>query len=163
MSFGPTAQTSQALGNLDGTSDYAGANAPNLFGSGTGYEQNLLNGNRQDTTQMLAPDINRIQGAEQNTLQGINTLTPRGGGRAGADYSTPFAANTQIQNLFNPARSQAAGALTSAGSNLFGIGNQAAGTEANVSQQQQQFADQMRMAISKMALGGVSNLFTGGA
>src|ERR1700722_18277268 len=107
MSFGPTAQTSQAIGALGSNSQYAGANAPNLFSSGTNYFQTLLNGNRQNTGTMLQPNINQIQGAEQNTLQGTNTLTPRGGGRFGTDYSVPFAANTQIQNLFNGARAGA--------------------------------------------------------
>jgi len=163
MSFGPTADTSKALGTLGTTSGYAGANAPNLFGSGTNYFQTLLNGNQNQTQALLQPDINRIKGAEQNTLQGISTLTPRGGGRDASLFSIPFAANTQIQNLFNPVRSNAASALTSAGSNLFGLGTTAATSQANISQQQQQFADQMRMAIAKMGLGAASNLFTGGA
>lgn len=126
MSFGPTAQTSQAMSNLGSTSGFASSTAPNLFSSGTGYFQNLLNGNANQTQQMLAPDINRIRQGEQQTLQSASTLTPRGAGRSGTLFAQPFAANEQIQNLFNPARAGAAGNLESAGSNLFGIGNQSA-------------------------------------
>ena len=161
MSFVHTDQTSQALETLGSTSGYAWANAPNLFSSGTNYEQTLLNGNQANTTAMLQPDINRIKSAEQNTLQGISTLTPRGGGRDSSLFAQPFAANTQVQNLFNPARAGAATNLESAGSNLFGIGNSAANDEATIAQRQQQMTQQFWSQLGAGLFGAATTPFGG--
>ena len=142
MSFGPSTTTKTAENNLSGISNTAVnsqlptemASGSNLMGmgganvqSGTNFLQTLLGGNAANTTAALQPSIDQIRGGTTNTLNAINTLTPRGGGRSGALFSQSFAPQSQIQNLFNQARTGAATALpqiglqqTGQGANLVG-------------------------------------------
>lgn len=144
MSFGGGTDYNRAVNNLGGSSNLAlNSLFPAAFGGGqqqlgmgarnTGAAGNffstLLGGNRANTTAMLQPDINRIQGANQGTLQAASTLMPRGGGRSGTLFQLPFQANQQIQSLFGGARGGAASQLGQLGlgqgglgANLFNVG-----------------------------------------
>ncbi len=184
MSFGPTAGTSQAMSNLGGVSNTANTNSQteidqgsNLLNmgtpavqSGTNFFNTLLNGNRMNTTAMLQPNIDQIRQGTQGQLQALNTLMPRGGGRSGTLFGASYAPQSQIQNLFNTSRTNAATALPQlglqeqgVGANLFGIGNQPLNTSAsasgqlgNLSQQQQQMTNQFWSQLG----GGLFNLAT---
>jgi hypothetical protein len=137
MSFGGGTDYNRGINNLGGSSNLAlNSLFPAAFTGGqrqlqqgstnTGqagnYFNTLLNGNRANTTAMLQPDINRIQGAQQGTLQSASTLMPRGGGRSGTLFQLPFQGNSQIQSLFGGARSGAAGQLGQLGLGQGGLG-----------------------------------------
>ena len=185
MSFGPSTTTKTAENNLSGISSTAvnsqlptemaaGSNLMGMGGanvqSGTNFLQTLLGGNAANTTAALQPSIDQIRGGTTNTLNAINTLTPRGGGRSGALFSQSFAPQSQIQSLFNNARTSAATALpqiglqqTGQGANLFGLGNQAlqVGTGAStglgqMGLQQQQMNNQLAAGLG----GGLFSLAT---
>lgn len=181
MSFGGGNDYNRAINNLGGTSNLAlNSLFPAAFNSGRNelsqgggyagqagnYFNTLLNGNRANTTALLAPDINRIRQANQGTLQGVSTLMPRGGGRSGTLFSLPFQSNQQIQSLFGGARSAAAPALGQLGlgigglgANLFGIGNQALGSANNANSAMVEAALKQKQMSNQMASGLASGLF----
>jgi hypothetical protein len=204
MSFGPTAQERQFSGGLTNAGNQAtnailpaalqqsgaafnsGQNLLNMgqgnTAAGTSFFNTLLNGNRQQATQALQPDIDRIRQAQQGTLQAVSTLMPRGGGRSGTLFQLPFQGNAQIQSLYNGIRPAAANTLTQAGlsqtgqgANLFGIGNQGLGVgnqaigegiQANAqglnwAQQQAQRANQMWAGLGS-GLFGLATMPLGG-
>lgn len=192
MSFGGGNDYNRGINNLGGISQQAqGQLFPAAFGagqeqlnagtantaSGANFFNTLLHGNRQNTTALLQPDINRIQGANQGTLQAVSTLMPRGGGRSGTLFNLPFQQNQQIQGLYGPARSAAAGQLanigmgqTGMGTNLFNVGNQALGTGVNASSeiaklglQQKQMSNQMAAGLANGILGLAMTPFGGGS
>jgi hypothetical protein len=153
MSFGPGSAEKAATQQQQGVTKQAGLNSAmeiskggGLIDAGSGllklggstvtpatnFFQTLLSGNRDNTTAMLQPDINRIREGQQNTLNATSTLMPRGGGRAATLFQTPFAANQQIQNLFNGVRSGAAGGLADIGLRQQGLGVQQQGVGANL-------------------------------
>ncbi len=76
------------------------------------YFQSILNGDRANTTQTLAPQIQQIQQSMNERLNAGSTLDARGGGRASSLFSLPTQATSQINNLYNTARPAAATALT---------------------------------------------------
>jgi hypothetical protein len=170
VSFGPTAQTNSAFGTLEGNNAATSAAAPGLVSSGTqnvnqgaNFFKTLLSGNQADTAAALQPSINQTNAANQQTLQGVSTLMPRGGGRSGTLFALPFQGNQQIQSLFNNARTQAATALPqigstqlNAGSNLFNIANSGAGTLGNLGQNQQQLTNALWSNLGN----GLFNLLT---
>jgi len=137
--------------------------------AGANYFHNLLGGNQAETTQLLAPDIQRIQGGNQQALQAASTLMPHGAGRSGTLFQLPFQANQQVQSLYNNARGGAAGALANLGTqqsglggNLFGIANQALGTAgsqgaalAHIGQTQQAQQNAIVGSIMKGLLGAI--------
>jgi hypothetical protein len=154
------------------------------IGAGANYFKNLLGGNQAETGTLLAPDINRIQGAQQQALQAASTLMPRGSGRSGSLFQLPFSGTQQVQSLYNSGRSGAAAALPQVGSalgslglgqgglggNLFGIADAALGTAgqqgaqlAHIGQTQQAMQNAITGSIIKSLLGAVSGgLFGGG-
>ncbi len=199
MSFGGGTDYNRGINNLGGLSAQAtnqlfpaafnsGTSAINqgqsILGQGvntvtpaTNFFNTILNGNRQNTTAMLQPDINRVREAQQANLQAASTLMPRGGGRSGTLFSLPFQANSQIQSLYNPLRSQAATGLAGIGgqlaqlglgegglgANLFGIGNQALGTAAGASGNLAGLGLQQKQMSNSLAAGlggGLFNLAT---
>ena len=153
MSFGPNNTTKAAENNLGGISGQLQQLAPTLgslgqnqlntgagnVASGTNFFNTLLHGNTAQTSAALAPSINQIRSGTSNTVNGINTLMPRGGGRFGTLFGQSFAPQSQVQNLFDSARTNAASALPNiglgqegVGTNLFGLGNQAYGTAGGI-------------------------------
>src|ERR1700685_4546703 len=150
MSYGPTNTTKTAENNVGGiSSTLTNSVAPTAYNSGqnllslggqtaqpgVNYMTSMLGGNAANTTAALQPYINQIDQGTSGVMIGINTLTPRGGGRYGALFGQSFAPQSQVQNLFNGSRTSAAQALPQIGlqqqqlgTNLFGIGNQAEGT-----------------------------------
>lgn len=185
MSFGASNTTKAAENNLGGVSNLAlnnlfpavtgaGSNLLNVgagnVSSGTDFLRTVLGGNQANTTAALQPSIDQIRRDTSSTMSGINTLTPRGGGRSGTLFSQSFAPQQQIQNLFNTARSGAATSLPSIGlqqeglgTNLFGIGGNALGsaTGANATlgglgQQQQQMSNSLFGGLGS----GLFNLLT---
>jgi len=206
MSFGPSGTTKTAENNLSGTSNAALntvlPGAMNLFGAttgaagpqlqagqgnvnaGTDFLSTILNGNRANTTAMLQPNISQILQNNQNTLKGINTLMPRGGGRSASLFENSFAPTSQISNLFSNARTGAATALPQIGlqqegigTNLFGLGASAlgAGTGAlgastgansalgNIGLQQNMLSLQQAQALGKGIMGLLTTPFGGGS
>ena len=184
MSFGPSNTTKTAENNLGGVSQQATANSTAELGqgqnllnlgqpnvqSGTNFFNTLLNGNQANTAATLAPSMQQIQQGNQNQIQSLSTLAPRGGGRSGTLFGASYAPAQQIQGLFNQVRTAAPGALTQTGlaqqglgANLFSIGNQplqtaagASGTLGNLGQQQQQMGNQLLAGLG----GGLFNLAT---
>lgn len=140
--------------------------------AGSNYFHNLLGGNQAETSQLLAPDIARIQGGQQQALQSASTLMPHGAGRSGTLFQLPFQTNQQVQSLYNNARGGAAGALANLGTqqsglggNLFGIADQALGTAGNqgaalahIGQTQQAMQNTIVGSILKGLLGGLAGL-----
>lgn len=176
-SFGPTDQTNAGMNQLQGnagTTGTAGGQLLNLGGgntqAGANFFQTLLGGNQANTATALQPDVNRVNQANQQTLQAVNTLQPRGGGRSSTLFSLPFQGNQQIQALFNGARTTAAQTLpqiglgqTGAGTNLFNVSNTGAADLAHISQAQQAFADAQKWKIFQTAMGGLAGGLTGRA
>jgi hypothetical protein len=192
MSFGTNRSTSTAENNLSGTSNAAlntllpaetsagsgllGVGGNNVS-AGTNYFNTLLNGNSANTAATLAPSINQIQGGTANTLNAVNTLMPRGGGRSSALFGQSFAPQSQIQGLFNNARTTAATTLPQIGlqqeqlgGGLFGLGNQSlsAATGANSSLgslglQQQQINNQLFGGLGAGLFGLGTTPFGGGS
>lgn len=181
MSFGPTASEKQYSSQLTNVGNQAQQNSglatstgQGLLNLGTGnttagtnFFNTLMNGNQNATTALLQPDINRIRGAQQGTLQAVSTLMPRGGGRSGTLFSLPFQANSQIQQLYNTLRPQAAQALASTGlqqtgqgANLFGIGNQALGVGEQANASGLNWAQQQAQRANQMAAGLGGSLFS---
>jgi hypothetical protein len=205
LSFGTNNTTKTAENNLGGVSNAAlntqfpqvtaaGTNLLNLGGqgvntggqnvtAGTNFLNTVLGGNAANTAALLQPNIDQIRGSASNNLTAINTLTPRGGGRSSALFGQSFAPQQQINNLFNPMRTQAATALPQIGlqqqgvglqqqglgTNLFGLGNQAlsAATGANTSSgqmglQQQQINNQLMSGLGAGLFGLLTTPFGGG-
>ncbi len=191
MSFSGGTDYNRGINNLGGISTQAtnqlfpaafGAGQQQLEGgagnvnSGANFFNTVLNGNRQNTTSMLQPDINRINQANQGTLQGVSTLMPRGGGRSGTLFNLPFQAKQQIQGLYGGARAGAAGQLgqlglgrLGAGQGLFGVGNQALGTGVNASGQiadlglkQKEMSNKTAAGLANGILGLAMTPFGGG-
>jgi hypothetical protein len=190
MSFGASNTTKAAENNVAGASNTAlnqqypmvtqtGTNLMDLGGStaapGVDFFKSMLSGNGANTTAALQPSIDQIRQGNTATLNGINTLTPRGGGRYGALFGQSFAPQSQIQNLFNSARTSAATTLPQIGlqeeglgTNLFGLGNQALGTGgglatglAGLGQNQQQMSNQLAGGLGS-SLFNLLSLPTGG-
>lgn len=188
-SFGPTATTQQGTQGLtdiakqattnSGTELAAGQNllnmgAPNVT-AGTNFFNTLLGGNAANTTAMLQPNIDQIRAGNQNQIQALSTLTPRGGGRSGTLFNASYAPGAQIQNLFGGARTTAATALPQIGlgqqglgANMFSIGNQPLNTAtqanagiADIGQRQQQMTQQFWSNLGAGAF-GLATLPVGG-
>jgi len=176
-SFGPNDQTKQAFGQLGSNTGLEAGYGNNLVNLGTqntnsagNFFRTLLNGNQANTTAMLQPDINRIQGANQEALQAATTLMPRGGGRSSTLFSLPFQTNQGIQSLYNQARTGGANALgqlglgqANAGTSLFNSSNQAADALGQLGQNQQKIGSGLWGGLFKTALGIGLAPFTGGA
>lgn len=190
-SFGPSAQTQQAESGLasvvpqaqaaSATDTSAGKGLLDLgsqnTNAGANYFNALLNGNQANTTALLQPNIDQIRAAQGNALNTASTLMPRGGGRSGTLFSAPFAANQQIQNLFNGVRSGAAGNLASIGSGQTGVGagllgqaNAPLNTQvsansnlADVAQRQQQMTQSFWSNLGGGLFGLATTPFGGGA
>lgn len=205
-SFGPSQATQSAESNLGNVSNLATGtilpNALNLFNtttglagpqlqagqsnvqSGTNFLNTVLNGNRANTTSLLQPNIDQIRQNNQNSLQAISTLMPRGGGRSGALFQQSLAPSSSITSLFNNARTGAATALPQIGlqqegigTNLFNLGTNAlqAGSGAlgaasgansqlgNLGLQQQQLTNNLFSSLGSGIFGLLTAPLTGGS
>lgn len=191
MSFGPSNTTKTAENNLAGVSGQAtgqstaelglgtqqlAAGAPNVT-AGTNFLDTILNGNQANTSALLAPSIQQAQQGNQAAIQGLSTLTPRGGGRSGTLFGASYAPEGQITNLFNNARTSAATALPQIGlaqeglgSGLIGTSNQplstAAGASSNLGNlgvQQQQVSNSLWGGLGSGLFGLASTPFGGGS
>jgi len=192
MSFGGGTDYNRGINNLGGSSNLAlNSLFPAAFGGGQrqlqagtantqaggNFFNTLLNGNRANTTAMLAPDIQRIQGAQQGALQGASTLMPRGGGRSGTLFNLPFQGNQAIQSLYGGARSGAGSTLANLGlgqgglgANLFGQATGGLNSANNANQamsdlalKQQQMSDAKAAGIANAVFGLATMPFGGGA
>jgi hypothetical protein len=192
MSFGPSNTTKTAENNIGGisntltnssapTENAAGGNLLALGGQtaqpGVNFMSTLLGGNQANTGAALQPSINQIDQGVQGVRNGITSLTPRGGGRAGALFGQSFAPQAQIQNLFNSTRTNAAQALPQIGlqqqglgTNLFGLGNQAETGAGGLNlglgglgQQQQQISNALASALGSGLFNVASMFGKGGA
>jgi len=192
MSLGPSNTTKTAENNIGGvTNTLMNTTAPQEFGAGqnllnlgqqtaqpgVNFMNTLLGGNQANTTAALQPSINQVNQGTQGVMRGLNTLTPRGGGRYGALFGQSFAPQSQIQSLFNNARTGAAQSLPQIGlqeqglgTNLFGLGNGALGTAgglstglAGIGQQQQQISNALWSALGSGGMGIASMFGKGGA
>ncbi len=175
-SFGPTDQMNQAFSTLGANNTAAsGAAVPNVnsgtsnLAAGANFFKTILGGNQADTSALLQPDINRVNNANQQTLQAVSTLTPRGGGRSASLFALPFQGNQQIQQMFNGARAGAASQLPqigsaqgSLGSNLFNIANTGAESLGKLGLAQQQFTDAQKWKLFQTIAGGAAGFAGGG-
>lgn len=149
MSFGSSQAVKNATNTQSGLVQDATANSGNQIASGntnlntggsnitsgTNFLNTVLNGNQANTSALLQPNIDQIRGANQQQLQALSTLSPRGGGRSGTLFNASYAPNQQIQSLFGNARTTAATALPQIGlaqqgigTNLLNTGNSALNT-----------------------------------
>lgn len=171
--FGTNNQVTPQAGNLLNLSQQTMGQGGQNVDAGANYLNTLFQGNQANTSAALQPGIDQIRGANTNTLNSINTLTPRGGGRSGALFGQSFAPTAQIGNLFNQARTSAATALPQLGlaqqgiglqqgglgNNLFGTGNQSLGIAGNAGAQQGQLALQQQKMSNDLVSGLVGSLF----
>lgn len=148
-SFGPSDAEKNATKQQQGVTDQAVTNSTTATNAGTGllgtgagttasgvnWFDTLLNGNTANTASLLAPSIQQSRDQNNQQIQALSTLQPRGGGRSGTLFGAGYAPVASTQNLFNSARSSAAQPLISTGlsesglgSNLYGIGNSALNT-----------------------------------
>lgn len=141
--------------------------AGNLQG-GAGYFQTLLNGNRANTTQLLAPQIQQTQQQFQRALQTGSQLDPRGGGRAATLFNLPSQASSSLLGAYDTIRPQAAQQLaqigqaqgqlgaqaTGLGNQAFGLANQGAGGGL----QNQLAVNQATQQAGAGIAGGISNI-----
>lgn len=190
MSFGPSQAVKNATNTAAGITNTATANSGNEIASGntslnagagninsgTSFLNTVLNGNQANTAAVLQPNIDQIRQANQQQLQGISTLSPRGGGRSGTLFGASYSPNQQIQSLFGNARNTAATALPQIGlaqqgigTNLVGAGNNALTTATSGAQNgvQAQMANQARSdsivsGIGKTIMGLALAPVTGG-
>lgn len=129
----PASQGAQASGNSSLNTGMQYLNSfSNTLAAPTNYFQNLLSGNKAQTTAALAPDINRINDQNTGTLQSTSTLTPRGGGRSSTLFNLPFAGTTQTAGLYNGARAGAAQGLTGIAGEQGQVGTQTGTLGANL-------------------------------
>lgn len=192
MSFGANNTSKAAENNLGGVSNTALNQQLPMFNaagqgalatggqnvaSGTNFLNTVLGGNQANTQALLQPNISQIQGSNANTMNALNTLTPRGGGRSGSLFAQSLAPTGEINSLFNGARTSAATALPQIGlqqqgigANLLGMGNQdlsvATGANQSLGQmgfQQQQLSNQMASGIASGILGLATLPFGGGS
>lgn len=220
MSFGAGNTTKAGLNNLGGATNLAmnnlfpavtGAGSDSLkAGAGTieagkgmvaaggataqpgiDFFKTMLAGNRDNTAATLQPGIDQIRQGSTGSINAINTLMPRGGGRSAALTQQSFAPQQQIQNLFNQSRTTAATALPQIGlqqqqlglgqqqvgtaqqglgANLFNIGQGALGTAttggsnmAQIGQTQQQISNSMASALGQGLFGILTTPFGGGS
>ncbi len=168
-----TANSRAQIGQGNSTLNTGGANVT----SGANFLTSLLNGNRANTTALLQPNIDQIRQANQQQLQAISTLTPRGGGRSGTLFGSTYAPNQQIQSLFGGLRSTAATALPQIGlaqqglgAGLIGQGNTALNTAAGGAQNAfgnamgiQNRSDNIVSGLASGILGLATMPFGGGA
>ena len=191
MSFGASNTTKTAENNVGGISntltntaaptEYGAANNLMSLGGqtaqpGVNFMSTLLGGNAANTAGALQPSINQIDQGTSGVMKGINTLTPRGGGRYGAMFGQSFAPQSQIQSLFNSARTGAAQTLPQIGlqqqgmgANLFGVGNSALGTATQgnlglgqMGQTQEQMNNQLIAGLGQGLFGLASLPVSGG-
>lgn len=181
MSFGASQSTKNAQNVEAGATNQSVANSGTEIGqgnqslatggqninSGTSFLNTVLNGNQANTSALLQPSVNQIRQANQQQLQGISTLSPRGGGRSGTLYGASYAPNQQIQSLFGNARTTAATTLPQIGlaqqgigTNLINSGNsalstgvQGANAGVNNALQVQQMSNQIDQAIGSGLFG----------
>ena len=192
MSFGATNNTKTAQNNLSGTSNLALNNLfPAVTGAGSdmlakgaataqpgiNFLSTILGGNNANTAALLKPSTDQIRQQNANLMTAINTLMPRGGARSANLFGQSFAPSTQIANLFNTARTNAATTLPSIGlqqsglgTNLFGIGSSALGAANNanmglgqLSQNQQQMTNNLWSSLGQGLFGLATTPFGGGA
>lgn len=88
----------------------------------------ILSGNPTQVSEALAPDINRIRGANQQTTQTIANLTPRGGGRGETLFNLPYKTTNDVMDLLTTARPMAAQGLTDIGSREAAAGSAGLGS-----------------------------------
>lgn len=178
MSFGPSQAQKNANNTQGGITQQAIANSQNLNNlggqqlntgganvtSGTNFFDTLLHGNAANTSALLAPSIAQNRATNQQQIQAINTLTPRGGGRSGTLFQAGFEPSVANTNLFNTGRIQAAQTLPQIGlaqqgigTNLFGTGTAALNTgsssNANLAQQLLQQQQQQNSVLGGLGSG----------
>lgn len=191
MSFGPSAQEKSATQQQQNVTSQAVQNATNANASGTGmlgigqgnvasgtnFFNTILGGNQANTAALLQPSIDQSRTANQQAIQSISTLQPRGGGRSGSLFSASYEPTRSVQDLFNGARTTAATTLPQIGlqqegigTNLFGVGNQALGQGLQGTQdlfgnafQQRQYQGQQQTALGKGLFSLATTPFGGGS
>ena len=160
--FGKTAGD-MGISNFQGASD--------TLSQPRNYFQSILNGDRANTTQTLAPQIAQIQQMLNQRLAAGSTLNARGGGRASSLFDAPSTATTAINNLYDTARPAAATALSdiatrqgALGSSLLGNAGQFYGnanTANSLGLNNQLDANKLSFDQSKATGSGLSNILTG--
>lgn len=163
MSFGASGGENAATGAQQANGVPMLSQGASNLQSGANFFSTVLNGNQANTRAMLQPDINRINESLQGALQGASTLMPRGGGRYATLFQQPFAAQQQIGNLFNQARSGAAGGLAGIGSTQGQLGTTNAQNLFQNAFQQRQYLNNMigstigaGLSLATMPFGGGS-------
>jgi len=161
--FGPSSGESAASTAQQGFGIPALGQGTTNLQTGANFFQTLLGGNKANTEALLQPDINRIRESTQGALQGVSTLMPRGGGRSATLFQQPFAAQSQIGNLFSGLRSGAAGGLAQIGGQQAQIGQTSAQNLFQNSMQQRQYHDQQMAKLAQGIFGLATLPFGGGS
>jgi hypothetical protein len=114
-----------ALSNIFNTAIPSGASDT---GAAEGFNKSVLSGNRSAITQALQPEIGTITGeANQAKKQQAAMGTSRGGGTNAQNQQLDKQTQAAITGTINQARPEASKQLASIGSNLLGLGENAAG------------------------------------
>lgn len=174
MAFGRSTQAQQAEGANMSIAGTATQNSKTAQDSGVGalstgtqqvqsganFFNTVANGNRENSTAMLAPDINRLRDSNTQALQAASTLMPRGGGRTASLFGRPLATNDAVNSLYTGVRSGASSQLAqigqgqqSLGANLFGIANSGLNTAGNINSSNLNYERQRQADINNAAIG----------
>lgn len=138
--------------------------------AGTNFFNTILNGNRANTTALMAPNIQAARQNAQDALSSATNLSPRGGGRTGSLFETMLAPNRALTEQFNMFRGQAAPQLTQVGlqqsgqgAGLMGQGMQGLSLPANIMGDQRDYQNKLRQQSNQFWSGlggGLFNLAT---
>lgn len=119
----------QSQGNLNNVFNYALPSGEKATSDATNYDSKILNGDRSSITQAMAPEVNSITGqADQAKKQEAAMGTSRGGGTNAANQQTQQKEQGAVTDMIAKARPAAAASEANIGSNLLGLGANAAGT-----------------------------------
>lgn len=123
----------QSQGNLNNVFNYALPTGEKATSDANSYNSKILNGDRSSITQAMAPEVNSITGqADQAKKQEANMGTSRGGGTNAAHQQTQQKEEGAVTDMIAKARPAAAANEANIGSNLLGLGENAAGAEGQV-------------------------------
>lgn len=124
------------------------------------YLRRLASGDRGLTEQTLAPEINSMAGAQQNSVGAQRNLYPRGGMAASQAANLPYQLQGNINNLMFQSRPQAMSQLGQLGSNQSSLGLGALGQGAGLTNSMLNYGLQSRQQmfdLGQNTMSGVGN------
>ena len=102
------------------------------------FWSSILGGNQAQISQTLAPEVNAMQQQGQQQKQQLGQFGTRSGGTAAAAAGIDTSTRGNISNMVSSLLGSAASNLGSLGTSSLGMGMQALGQQATLSQEQMQ-------------------------